>query len=168
MEYCWWSACVCGPGQLHRVGSLVLQNRSLVLAGTILILRTQMLPNLHQYSHDRMSQLLLKLLSTASHLILRLAKLKKKKKSQSNKCGNAQCFWTHCRKISNTLHIHSANEKWFGDRQDCKIHPLELKRATGKLGNERERKTGSQEWRICYVNDHATGRANFFLDALST
>ena len=55
-------------------GSLVLQNRGLVLAGTILILRTQMLPNLHQYSHDCMSQLLLKLLSTASsHLALRLS-----------------------------------------------------------------------------------------------
>ena len=40
---------------------VILQNRGLVLAGTILILRTQMLPNLHQYSHDRMSQLLLKL-----------------------------------------------------------------------------------------------------------
>ena len=62
-----------------QCGSLVLQNRGLVLAGTILILRTQMLPNLHQYSHDRMAQLLLKLLSTASsHLALQLS-LKKKK-----------------------------------------------------------------------------------------
>ena len=52
---------------------VILQNRGLVLAGTILILRTQMLPNLHQYSHDHMSQLLLKLLSTASHLALRLS-----------------------------------------------------------------------------------------------
>jgi len=59
-------------------GSPVLQNRGLVLAGTILISRTQMLPNVHQYSHDRISQLLLKLLSTASsHLALRLG-LKKK------------------------------------------------------------------------------------------
>ena len=40
---------------------VILQNRGLVLAGTILILRTQMLPNLLQCSHDRMSQLLLKL-----------------------------------------------------------------------------------------------------------
>ena len=54
---------------------VILQNRGLVLAGTILILRTQMLPNLHQYSHDRMSQLLLKLLCTASHLALRLSLL---------------------------------------------------------------------------------------------
>ena len=55
-------------------GSLVLQNRGLVLAGTILILKTQMLPNLHQYSHDHMSQLLLTLRSTASsHLALRLS-----------------------------------------------------------------------------------------------
>ena len=30
---------------------VILQNRGLVLAGTILILRTQMLPNLDQYSH---------------------------------------------------------------------------------------------------------------------
>ena len=53
---------------------VILQNRGLVLAGTILILRTQLLPNLHQYSHDRMSQLLLQLLSTASsHLALRLS-----------------------------------------------------------------------------------------------
>ena len=52
---------------------VILRNRGLVLTGTILILRTEMLPNLHQYSHDRMSQLLLKLLSTASsHLALRL------------------------------------------------------------------------------------------------
>ena len=64
-------------------GSLVLQNRGLVLAGTILILRTQMLPNLHQYSHNCMSQLLLKLLSTASsHLALRLNLKKKKKKKK--------------------------------------------------------------------------------------
>ena len=53
---------------------VILQNRGLVLAGTILILRAQILPNLHQYSHDRMSQLLLKLLSTASsQLALRLS-----------------------------------------------------------------------------------------------
>jgi len=29
---------------------VIMQNRGLVLAGTILILGTQMLPNLHQYS----------------------------------------------------------------------------------------------------------------------
>ena len=61
---------------------VILQNRGLVLAGTILIL---MLPNLHQYSHDSMSQLLLKLLSTASsHLALRL-NLKKNFKKLKNK-----------------------------------------------------------------------------------
>jgi len=60
---------------------VILQNRCLVLVGTILILRTQMLPNLHQYLHDHMSQLLLKLLSTASsHLALRLSLKKKNKK----------------------------------------------------------------------------------------
>ena len=60
---------------------VILQNRALVLAGTILTLRTQMLPNLHQYSHDCMSQLLLKLLSTASsHLALQLRLLKEKQK----------------------------------------------------------------------------------------
>ena len=66
---------------------VILQNRGLVLAGTILILRTQMLPNLHQYSHDRMSQLLLKLLSTASsHLALWLS-LKKFKKINKKQPG---------------------------------------------------------------------------------
>jgi len=61
---------------------VILQNRALVLAGTILILGTQMLPNLHQYSHDRMSQLLLKLLSTvSSHLALWLS-LKNKMKTK--------------------------------------------------------------------------------------
>jgi len=43
--------CMCFlPWPTSQGGSLVLQNRCLVLAGTILILRTQMLPNLHQYS----------------------------------------------------------------------------------------------------------------------
>ena len=81
-------------------GSLVLQNRGLVLAGTILILRTQMLPNLHQYSLDRMSQLLLKLLSTASsHLALRLS-LKKKQKKQK-KLMHSHPLWrsSQCQSI---------------------------------------------------------------------
>jgi len=68
------------PANLTGWEYIILQNRGLVMAGTILILRTQMLPHLHQYSHDCMSQLLLKLLSTASHLALRLS-LKKKKKN---------------------------------------------------------------------------------------
>jgi len=38
---------------------VILQNRDLVLAGTILIVGTQMLPNLHWYSHDHMSRVLL-------------------------------------------------------------------------------------------------------------
>ena len=66
---------------------VILQNRALVLAGTILTLRTQMLPNLHQYSHDCMSQLLLKLLSTASsHLALQL-RLLKEKQNKTKKQG---------------------------------------------------------------------------------
>ena len=70
---------------------VILQNRGLVLAGTILILRTQILPNLHQYSHDRMSQLLLKLLYTASsHLALRLS-LKKIKKKEIDCNASAYC-----------------------------------------------------------------------------
>ena len=40
--YAWKSSC-----------TLTLQNRSLLLAGTIHISGTQMLPSLHQYSHDR-------------------------------------------------------------------------------------------------------------------
>jgi len=69
---------------------IILQNRGLVVAGTMLILRTQMLPNLHQYSHDPMSQLLLKLLSTASsHLALRLSLKKKKKKKKTERVDKA-------------------------------------------------------------------------------
>ena len=62
---------------------VILQNRRLVLAGTILILGTQMLPNLHliQYSNDHMSQPAAKLLSTASsHLALWLSLPKKPKR----------------------------------------------------------------------------------------
>ena len=60
---------------------VILRIRGLVLTGTILILRTEMLPNLHQYSHDCMSQLLLKLLSTASsHSIGTAVKLENKQK----------------------------------------------------------------------------------------
>jgi len=51
--------------------TLTLQNRGLLLAGTILILGTQTLPSLHQYSHDRMSPTAAKLLSTASSHLLR-------------------------------------------------------------------------------------------------
>jgi len=41
--------------QAHLTGweYIILKNRSLVLVGVILILGTQMLLNLHQYSHDR-------------------------------------------------------------------------------------------------------------------
>ena len=55
------------PAHFTRWGScawessctLTAQNRGLLLAGTILILGTHMLPSLHQYSHNLMSQLLL-------------------------------------------------------------------------------------------------------------
>ena len=42
------------------------KNRGLALTSAILILGTQILHNLNQYSHDHMSRVLLKLLSTAS------------------------------------------------------------------------------------------------------
>jgi len=70
---------------------VILQNRGLVLAGTILILRTQMLLNLHQYSHDRMFQLLLKLHVYGSHLALRLSLKKKQKKLVFLKEQKEQC-----------------------------------------------------------------------------
>ena len=78
----------CGPGPPH-MGVLYVGVRHPAKQRfgvcTILILGTQMLPNLHQYLHDRMSQLLLKLLSTASHLALRLSLKKEKKMERVNK-----------------------------------------------------------------------------------
>ena len=49
----------CGPGPPHRVGVLYVgvhhPAKQRFGVCTILILGTQMLPNLHQYSHDCMS-----------------------------------------------------------------------------------------------------------------
>jgi len=70
---------------------VILQNRGLVPVCTILILGTQMLPNLHQHSHDCMSQLLLNYclycflsLGTAVKLEPPPPKKKKTKKKHKN------------------------------------------------------------------------------------
>jgi len=77
------SIVLCGPGPCGSRAwesscILTLQNRGLLLAGTILILGTQMLPSLHQYYMIVCPPTAAKLLYTASsHLTLHLG-LKKK------------------------------------------------------------------------------------------
>jgi len=106
MDYCWWIACVCGPAHLigwelvsrasplrAEVGWLARLGGSLVWGSTsscktevwcctILILGTQMLPNLHQYSHDCMSRLLLNYCLYCFFSLGTAVKLEKKKKKK--------------------------------------------------------------------------------------